>query len=266
MSETAYSPVAQGTPRPVGDPHFRYVLGLGDDNLVLAQRLGEWISRGPDLEEDIALANFAIDHLGQARALLTHAGTLEGDGRTEDDLAMHRSEREFTNLIICELPNGHFGDTMARALCIDAYQVLLWEALSTSRDETLAGIAQKAFREARYHLRHSSTWVMRLGDGTEASHERMQQAIDRVWRFTGEMFAPDPVAEEMAEAGIGVDPTTLYERWRATVDDILSKATLTVPTETMHRTGGRLGFHTDDLGHMLAEMQWLARSMPEATW
>lgn len=266
MTEVAFSPVAQGTPQPVGDPHFRYVLGLADDNLVLAQRLGEWISRGPDLEEDIALANFAIDHLGQSRALLTHAGDIEGAGRTEDDLAMHRSEREFTNLLICELPNGHFGDTMARSLCIDAFQVPLWEALSTSKDETLAGIAQKALREAKYHLRHSSSWVVRLGDGTDVSHDRMQQGIDRVWRFTGEMFAPDPVAAEMADAGIGVDPVGLIDRWRSTVDEVLTKATLTVPADTMHRTGGRLGFHTDDLGHMLAEMQWLARSMPGATW
>lgn len=266
MTEPAFSPVAQGTPQPTGDPHFRYVLGLADDNLVISQRLGEWISRGPDLEEDIALANFAIDHLGQARALLTHAGQIEGAGRTEDDLAMHRSEREYTNLLICELPNGHFGETIARSLCIDAYQVLLWEALSTSKDETLAGIAQKALQEARYHLRHSSTWVVRLGDGTEISHDRMQRGIDRVWRFTGEMFAHDPVAAEMADAGIGVDPTGLADRWQATIDEVLTKATLSIPSDTMHRTGGRVGFHTDDLGHMLAEMQWLARAMPDASW
>lgn len=262
----AFSPVAQGTPRPTGDPHFRYVLGLADDNLVVSQRLGEWISRGPDLEEDIALANFAIDHLGQARALLTHAGQIEGAGRTEDDLAMHRSEREYTNFLICELPNGHFGETMARSLCIDAYQVLLWEALTTSKDETLAGIAQKALREAKYHLRHSSTWVIRLGDGTETSHHRMQEGINRVWRFTGEMFAPDTVATEMAETGIGVDPAALADRWRSTVDEVLSKATVTVPVDATQRTGGRVGFHTDDLGHMLAEMQWLARSMPGVSW
>lgn len=266
MSDIAYSPVAQGMPQVEGNAHFRYVLGLGDDNLVLAQRLGEWISAGPDLEDDIAVGNIAIDHLGQARALLTHAGEIEARGRTEDDLAMHRNEREFTNLLICELPNGHFGDTMARALCIDAFQVLLWEALASSADETLGGIAQKAVKEARYHLRYSSTWVIRLGDGTEESHRRMQDALDRVWRFTGEMFAVDPTAEEMAAAGIGVDPSSLREPWQTTVSDVLSRATLTVPTEAMHRTGGRVGFHTDHLGHMLAEMQWLARSMPEAAW
>ncbi|HVR31391.1 MAG TPA: 1,2-phenylacetyl-CoA epoxidase subunit PaaC [Acidimicrobiia bacterium] len=262
----AYSPVAQGTPGVGGDPHFRYVLGLGDDNLVLSQRLGEWISRGPDLENDIALANIAIDHLGQARALLAHAGAIEGRGRSEDDLAMHRNERQFTNLLICELPNGHFGDTMARALCFDAFQVLLWERLSTSADPTLGGIAAKALKEARYHLRHSEAWVIRLGDGTEESHRRMQTALDRIWRFTGEMFAPDPIAEVMAADGVGVDPTSLLEPWRANIDSVLAEATLTVPSEAMHRTGGRLGFHTDHLGHMLAEMQWLARTMPEAAW
>jgi ring-1,2-phenylacetyl-CoA epoxidase subunit PaaC len=266
VSEIAFSPVAQGTPRVVGDPHFLYVLRLGDDNLVLAQRLGEWISRGPDLENDIALANIGIDHLGQARALLTHAGTIEGRGRTEDDLAMHRNEREFTNLIICELPNGHFGDTMARALCVDAFQVLLWEGLSASTDHTLAGIAQKALKEAKYHLRHSSSWVVRLGDGTEESHLRMQESMNRIWRFTGEMFQPDEVDLRAAETGIGLDPSTLRDSWQATIDGVLSAATLTKPEDDLHRAGGRMGFHTDHLGHVLAEMQWLARSMPGADW
>lgn len=266
MTELTFSPVAQGTPAVTTDPHLAYVLRLADDNLVLAQRMSEWISRGPDLEEDIALANIAIDHLGQARALLTHAGEIEGAGRTEDDLAMHRSEREFTNLLIVELPNGHFGDTMARALCIDAFQVLLWERLSTSSDGVLAGIAQKALKEARYHLRHSSSWVTRLGDGTEESHRRMQGSVDRIWRYTGEMFLADEIDAAMVEAGIAVDVTVLLDPWTETVDRVLTEATLTRPTETLHRAGGRRGFHTDHLGHMLAEMQWLARAMPEAIW
>ena len=266
MSDSVYSPVAQGTPAMGGDPHFRYVLRLGDDNLVLAQRLGEWISQGPELEGDIALANIAIDHLGQARALLTHAGTVEGRGRAEDDLAMFRDEREFANLIICELANGHFGDTMARALCIDAFQVLLWEALAASTDVVLGGIAQKALKEAKYHLRHSSTWVNRLGDGTEESHGRMQDSVNRIWRFTGEMFQADDVDREMAEAGIGADPSSLQARWRETIDDVFGRAGLTIPSDPFQRSGGRMGFHTDDLGHLLAEMQWLARSMPGASW
>jgi ring-1,2-phenylacetyl-CoA epoxidase subunit PaaC len=266
VSEISYSPVAQGTPALGLEPHFAYVLRLADDNLVLAQRLAEWIARGPELEEDIALANIAIDHLGQARALLAHAGHLEGAGRTEDDLAMRRNERQFTNLLICELPNGHFGDTMARALCIDAFQTLLWEQLSSSTDGILAGIAQKALKEARYHFRHSSTWVVRLGDGTEESHLRMQEAIDGLWRFTGEMFQVDAVDEAMAAAGIGIAPSVLHEPWSRTVGEVLERATLTAPTETMHRAGGRRGFHTDHLGHVLAEMQWLARAMPDASW
>jgi ring-1,2-phenylacetyl-CoA epoxidase subunit PaaC len=184
----------QGMPAPdVENAHVAWVLRLGDDNLVLAHRLGEWISRAPELEEDIALANIAIDHLGQARALLTHAGALEGQGRSEDDLAMLRTEREFTNLLLVEQPNGDFATTMARQLLLDAYQVPLWEALTASSDEVLAGIAAKALKEARYHLRHSSGWVIRLGDGTDESHDRMQRAVDLMWRFTGEMFVMDDV-------------------------------------------------------------------------
>lgn len=266
MKDVTFSPIAQGTPALEGDAHFLYVLRHADDNLVLAQRMGEWISRGPDLEEDIALANIGIDHLGQARALLTHAAAIEGAGRDEDSLAMHRAEREYTNLLITELPNGDFGDTMARSLCVDAYQVLLWSALSSSSDVTLAGIAQKAVKEAKYHLRHSSTWVVRLGDGTEESHGRMQGSLERVWRFTGEMFRADSVDRAMAESGVGVDPSTLYDDWSATIDEVLTDATLDRPTDPHHRAGGRQGFHTSDLGHMLAEMQWLARSLPEATW
>lgn len=266
MTDPVYTPIAQGTPPLEGDPHFTYVLRHADDNLVLAQRMSEWISRGPDLEEDIALANIGIDHLGQARALLTHAGELEGAGRDEDALAMHRSEREITNLLIVEQPNGDFADTMARALCVDAYQVPLWEALSGSGDEILAGIASKALKEARYHLRHSSTWVVRLGDGTETSHERMQAALDRVWRFTGELFVGDEVDHAAADSGIGVAPGTLERSWSETIDGVLADATLTRPAEAQQRIGGRRGFHTTHLGHLLTEMQWLARSMPEASW
>jgi len=266
VTDTAFTPIAQGSPPISGDPHVVYVLRHADDNLVLAHRMGEWISRGPDLEEDIALANIGIDHLGQARALLSHAGALEGAGRDEDRLAMHRSERAFTNLLIVEQPNGDFADTMARALCFDAYQVPLWEALATSSDSVLAGIAEKAVKEARYHLRHSSTWVIRLGDGTEESHMRMQAAFDRVWRFTGEMFHGDEVDHAAADSGIGISPITLRQTWSDTLDGVLTEATLTRPTETRFRLGGRRGFHTSHLGHLLTEMQWLARAMPDASW
>ncbi|HLT96267.1 MAG TPA: 1,2-phenylacetyl-CoA epoxidase subunit PaaC [Acidimicrobiia bacterium] len=248
------------------DPRFAYLLRLGDDNLVLAQRLGEWISRGPDLEEDIALGNIALDHLGVARNLLTYAGDVEGAGRDEDDLAMKRTEREFLNLILCEQPNRDFAHTMARQFFIDAWQVPLWEELSSSADATLAGIAQKAVKEARYHLRHSSTWVVRLGDGTDESHQRMQGAVDRLWRFTGEPFLADDVDEEMADSGIGVEPASLRPAWDATVDAVLAEAGLHRPDDEYVRAGGRLGFHSEHLGHLLAEMQWMQRTYPEMAW
>ncbi len=248
------------------DTHFIYVLRFGEDNLVLAQRYGEWISHAPELEEDIALGNIGLDHLGQARALLTHAASLEGAGRTEDDLAMFRSEREFTNLLLVERPNGDFADTMARALFFDAYQVLLWETLAGSTDPVLAGIAAKALKEARYHLRHSSTWVVRLGDGTEESHRRMQRAVDEHWPFTGEMFLMDEVDAVASRAGIGADLGALRPRWEQTVGEVASRATLTLPADGFQRSGGRRGRHTEALGHLLAEMQWMQRSYPRLEW
>ena len=268
MSGNAHlSTKPQGMSPPPGNPHTLYVLRLGDDNLVIAQRLGEWISRGPELEEDIALGNIGLDHLGQARSLLTHAGTLEGMGRTEDDLAMFRSEREFSNLLLVEQPNGDFADTMARSLFFDTYQVGLWAALSRSADPTLAAIAAKAAKEAAYHRRHSTTWVIRLGDGTEESHGRMQRAVDTLWPFTAEMFIADEVDVAMAGEGIGVDPAELREEWEQAVTGELDRATLVVPDpDTPQNTGGRHGFHTEQLGRMLAEMQWLQRSHPGLRW
>lgn len=256
----------QGAPGLALDPHFAYLLRLGDDNLVLAQRLSEWISRGPDLEEDIALGNIGLDHLGVARNLLTHAGEVEGKGRSEDDLAMNRTEREFLNLILCEQPNGDFAHTMARQLFFDAFQVPLWEALTASSDSHLAGIAAKAKKEADYHLRHSSTWVIRLGDGTEESHRRMQGAVDRLWRFTGEPFAGDEVDEAVASAGIGLEPGGLRPAWEKVVERVLGEAGLERPVDQYQRMGGRVGFHGEALGHMLGEMQWMARTYPGATW
>ncbi len=246
--------------------HFRYVLRHADDNLVLAQRYGEWISRAPELEEDIALGNIGLDHLGQARALLTHAGQIEGEGRDEDALAMFRPEREYTNLTLVEQPNGDFAHTMARALLFDTYQLGLWSALSNSTDSTLAGIARKALKEARYHHRHSAGWVIRLGDGTEESHARMQMALDRLWPYTAEMFEPDGLDRSMAAEGIGVDPSTLAGEWTRSVTDVLEEATLTMPSGPPIQTGGRGGIHSEHLGHLLAEMQWLQRSMPGLTW
>ncbi|HSK06280.1 MAG TPA: 1,2-phenylacetyl-CoA epoxidase subunit PaaC [Acidimicrobiia bacterium] len=224
----------------------------GDDNLVLAQRLGEWISNAPELEEDIALGNIALDHLGVARALYTHAGEMEGRGRTEDDFAMRRTEREFLNVLLVEQPNGDFAHTMIRALFFDAYQVDLWEGLTVSDDETLSGIAARAGKEARYHLLHSSAWVVRLGDGTDESHRRAQAAVDALWRYTGELFqGPGQVSPE---------------RWQGTIGHVLDEAGLDVPDDPYQRGGGRSGFHSEHLGPLLAEMQWMQRSYPGLQW
>lgn len=250
----------------MNDSHFRYLLRHADDNLVLAQRYGEWISLAPELEEDIALGNIGLDHLGQARALLTHAGEIEGHGRSEDDLAMFRSERQYTNLTLVEQPNGDFAHTMARALYFDTYQLGLWEALARSSDSTLGGIAAKALKEARYHHRHSAGWVIRLGDGTDESHQRMQTALDRLWPLTAELFISDQVDADMAASGVGVDPVSLGDAWLRHIGDVIEEATLVLPDERPSQTGGRSGVHSEHLGHLLAEMQWLQRSLPGLKW
>ncbi|MGH8928348.1 MAG: 1,2-phenylacetyl-CoA epoxidase subunit PaaC, partial [Acidimicrobiia bacterium] len=230
---------------------FLQVLGHADDNLVISQRLSEWLASAPDLETDIALANVALDHLGVGRALLAHAGTLEGQGRDEDDLAMLRSEREFTNLLLCELPNEDFAHTIVRQFLFDGYQVELWELLSGHADPTLAGVAEKALMEARYHFRFSSSWVVRLGDGTEESHRRIDAALTTVWRFVDEMFDEHP---------------HVRMEWDRLIDTVLAEANLIRPSEISQRRGGRNGVHTEHLGHLLAEMQWMARAYPGANW
>lgn len=242
-------------------PTLRYLLRLADDNVVIGQRLSEYISRAPDLEEDLAVANIALDHIGVAQHLYTYAGEVEGAGRTEDDLAFGRTEREFSNALLVEQPHGGFGDLIARQFLFDAYQHELWEVLSASSDERLAGIAAKALKEARYHLRHSSSWVVRLGDGTEESHRRMQAGIDAMWRFTGELFETDEV-----DLAVGVDPATLRRGWDATVDEVLAEATLERPDDPYQASGGRRGMHTEHLGHLLAEMQWMQRTYPGLEW
>lgn len=253
-------------PSGVATASFEYVVRHGDDNLVLAQRLGEWISRAPELEIDVALANIAVDHLGVARSLLAYAAELEAAGGSEDTLAMGRTEREFRNLLLVEQPNGDFATTVARQLFFDAYQLGLWEAMAGSTDPTLAGVAGKAVKEAGYHLRFSSGWVVRLGDGTAESHRRMQRAVDDLWRFTGELLAGDAVDAEMARQGVGPDPASLRDRWRQRIGDVLHRATLRVPEDDFARTGGRSGLHTEHLGHLLGELQWMQRSYPGLNW
>lgn len=227
------------------------LIAHADDNMVLAQRLGEWISNAPELELDIALGNIGLDHLGVARALYTRAGEMEG--RTEDDYAMFRDERQYTNLLLVEQPNGDFAHTIVRQFLFDAYQLQLWEDLSSSADGALAGIAAKALKEASYHFRFSSGWLARLGDGTDESHQRTQRALDSLWQYTDEIFGS-------AEAG------DYRPAWDRLVADVVSDATLKLPTDPYQRGGGRQGVHTEHLGKLLAEMQSLARSHPGARW
>ena len=246
------SDAPQGTVAPDMGDRFTFLLAHGDDNMVMAQRMGEWISRAPELEEDIALGNIALDHLGVARALYTYAGEVEGKGRNEDDLAMFRTERDYMNLLLVEQPNGDFAQTMVRQFFFDAYQVELWSDLSGSDDEELAGIAGRALKEASYHLRHSSGWVSRLGDGTEESHRRTQNAVDELWKYTAEMF--EGVNEPYRPA------------WESTIKTVIGGSGLAIPDDPYQRSGGRGGFHGEQLGLLLAEMQWMQRSYPGLEW
>jgi ring-1,2-phenylacetyl-CoA epoxidase subunit PaaC len=241
-----------------------YALGLGDDALILAQRLGEWVSRAPQLEEDVALANIALDLLGQARTLLSYAGELEGAGRDEDDLAYLRDDRDFRNVLLVEIPNGDFALTIARQLVFSAYQCELYTALESSRDATLAGLAGKAVKEVAYHRDHATQWTLRLGDGTDLSRKRMQAGLDRVWPYTEELF--DPIDPGTEVQGVVVDPATLRPPWARYVTGVLTEATLDVPEPRWRSRGGRDGLHAEHLGHLLAEMQHLHRSHPGVTW
>jgi ring-1,2-phenylacetyl-CoA epoxidase subunit PaaC len=250
----------------MASPHSNYVLRLADTALVLGHRLTEWSSRAPTLEEDIALSNVALDLIGQARALYARACAIAGDGRDEDQLAYLRDAHEFLNVQLVERPNGDFADTMARQLLYSAYAVPLWAELARSRDTELAGIAAKAEKECAYHLRHSSEWVIRLGDGTAESRGRMQRAIDEAWMFTGELFEVDEDDRALIAAGIAADAAGLRPVWGETVGDVLAQATLQRPADGWMTSGGRRGVHTEHLGHMLAEMQFLRRAYPGATW
>jgi ring-1,2-phenylacetyl-CoA epoxidase subunit PaaC len=248
MNEQIVSSVPQGMPAVEMDPRLRTIISYADDNMVLAQRLGEWISRAPDLEVDIALGNIALDHLGVARALYTHAGRIEDDGRTEDDFAMRRTEREYLNLLLVEQPNGDFAHTIVRQFFFDVYQGLLWDDLIDSGDETLAGVAARARKETAYHHEFSSSWMVRLGDGTEESHARVQSGVDSLWRYTAELTDQFP------------------EAWLQRVDEVFAESGLRVADDPYQRSGGRDGFHTEHLGTLLAEMQWMDRSYPGLQW
>jgi len=246
---------------------FEYLLRLGDDCLVLGHRLSQWCGHGPILEEDVAMTNIALDKIGQAEALLSMAGELEGKGRSADDLAYFRDETEFRNLQLVERPNGHFGDTMVRQFLFDAYAHPLFTRLAGSAFAPLAGLAAKCVKEVAYHLRHASAWIVRLGDGTRESHDRVQSALDHLWEFTGELFFKNQVDEHLIALDMVPDPTDLTAVWQETVAATLATATLRPPpVPPFMAEGARLGRHSEHLGHMLAEMQILARSHPGARW
>jgi len=253
---------------------FQYLLRLGDSPLILAQRLGEWVGKGPAIEEDIALANVGLDLIGQARLWLSYAGEVEaryrGAGRSEDQLAFTRDGGEFRNLLLVEQPNGDYADTMGRQFLFDVWHLLVLRALARSADARVADIAAKGAKEAAYHVERSGDWVIRLGDGTEESHARMQAAIDGLWMYTGEMFAADAVERALAERGIAADLAALEAPWRRHVDAVLAEATLAVPQDPWMQgaggRGGKQGIHTEHLGRLLAEMQFLQRAYPNAQW
>jgi ring-1,2-phenylacetyl-CoA epoxidase subunit PaaC len=252
--------------RAVNEALLRYVLRLGDTSLVLGQRLGEWVGHAPTLEEDLGLGNLALDLIGQARLLLSYAGQVEGQGRDEDALAYLRDAPEFFNLALAEQPNGDFGATIVRQWLIDSWQLEIYTGLQESTDSRLAAISAKALKETLYHYRFSSGWLVRLGDGTAHSHERVQRALDDLWRFTSELFAPDEVDERMASAGIAPLLSAQEARWSVRVDEDLRAATLKRPVSQPYPWHGKRGAHTEHLGYVLAEMQHLQRTYPGARW
>lgn len=245
---------------------FEYVLRLGDDSLILGHRLSEWCGHGPILEEDIALTNFALDHIGQATSFLKYAGEVEGKGRDEDDLAYLRFDKDYRNALLVEQPNGDFGMTMMRQFLFDAFRLALYEKLVHAKDEQLAAIAAKSLKETKYHFKHSSEWIIRLGDGTEESHQRVQNALDSLWRYTGELFFQDEVDQELMREGQIPSMEGLHEEWLKKVKMVFDEATLKIPTNNWQFEGGRKGMHSEHLGYILAEMQYLQRAYPGAKW
>ncbi|HWV96763.1 MAG TPA: 1,2-phenylacetyl-CoA epoxidase subunit PaaC [Xanthobacteraceae bacterium] len=247
-------------------PLVLYALRRADDALILGHRLSEWCGHAPMLEEDMALANMGLDLLGQARELYAYAARVEGKDNDEDKLAYLRDVRQYRNLLLVEQQNGDFARTMVRQFFYSAFADLYWRAMMTSRDATLAAIAAKSEKESAYHLRHSSEWMVRFGDGTEESHRRAQAAIDDLWAFTGEMFSVDDSERGLIDGGIVVDPEALRPQWLKTVSGVFGEATLARPANDWMQKGGRIGHHTEHLGHLLSELQSLQRTFPGATW
>jgi len=245
---------------------FNYTLRLGDTSLILAQRLSEWTGHGPFLEEDLALTNIALDIFGRAKSLLEYAAKAEGKGRTEDDLAFFRNDREYFNALITEQPNGDYAKTIIRQAMIDCFDLAFYTELSKSKDETLAGIAAKSIKEITYHKRHSFSWVMRFGNGTEESATRLQKGFDETWAYTGELFEMNETDELLIKEGIAVDLGALKPKWEAEIFELLEKAHLTLPESVFMQKGSRKGLHSEHLSYILAEMQSIPRMHPNAKW
>ncbi len=250
----------------IQEAKFQYLLRLGDSSLIIGHRLSEWCGHGPILEEDIALINIALDFVGNATSLLAYAGQTEGKGRDEDALAYLRDEREFRNLLITEQPNGDFASTMARQFLFDTYMFFLYEELKNSKDETVAAIAVKSHKEITYHLRHATEWMLRLGDGTTESHERLQSGLNDLWMFTSEMFDMDEVDAMLIKEGFAPDLNKVKTAWEKRVKEVIAEATLQIPTSTFKQKGSKEGKHTEYLGFLLAEMQYVHREYPGAKW
>ncbi|MDA9115540.1 phenylacetate-CoA oxygenase subunit PaaC [Planktomarina temperata] len=242
------------------------LIGLADDHLILGHRLSEWCGHAPMLEEDLAMPNIALDLIGQARGLYTYAGDLEGAGRDEDALAFGRMERAYRNLLICELPNGDFAQTMLRQFYFASFMQLFWQETESSTDATLAAIAAKAVKEAQYHRRHCAEWVIRLGDGTDESARRMAEAVTLLAPYTGEFFIADPEVGGAVEAGVLPDTKALQPAWQADIEQVFAAAKLVLPENVYAQKGGRSGLHTEAMGHLLPQLQFMQRSFPDMTW
>lgn len=245
---------------------YTYTLRLADDSMILGQRIGEWCGHGPILEEDIALTNVALDLIGQATNFYEYAAAIANNGKTADDLAFLRLEREFSNILLVEQPNGHYGDTITRQFFFDAFRKLYFELLVQSKDEQLSAIAEKSLKETKYHLKHSSEWMIRLGDGTELSHDRIQESVNDLWKFTGELFYMDGVDRELIAQGIAVDLESLRQPWTDYVNMVFNEAALTKPASSWSQEGGRKGLHSEHMGFILAEMQYMQRAYPGMEW
>jgi ring-1,2-phenylacetyl-CoA epoxidase subunit PaaC len=245
---------------------YQYILGIADNSLILGQRMGELCGHGPSLETDIACTNISLDLLGQVRSYYQYAAKIVGDGRDEDDIAMLRKEHEYLNVLLVEQPNTDFGYIMARQFLFDVYHLLFLKELQKSKDLTLSAIASKAVKEVSYHQRFSSDWIKRLGDGTKESHERIQNAINDLWVYTDELFHPTEVEKAMLKEGIGVDVTSLKNWYYETVNAVLEEATLSVPESKYFQKGGKQGIHTEHMGYLLAQLQYMQRTYPNMEW